>query len=297
MEVRENMKQPKHSAVLSNRGFYTILSVCGIIIAVSAWILWSSVHSAPAEEPVETAPIVAPVRSMPDLMNQSVETEPEKPESAAPTSLEETKTTPINTAETVENKSENAVQSVSADAEDTDTENAAATMTVSNDATSDVASAPIADVPADVPAPDSIVSKVVYIRPVSGAVVTPFSGDELLFQPTLGDWRAHNGTDFAAEPGENVLALTDGTVQEVSADGLYGTCVTVQHGDDLVTTYRGLDEAQVTAGQTVAAGAALGTCAKEIDAEAALGTHVHVEAVQSGAPIDVLTLLGEEVIE
>jgi len=283
------MKQSKHSAVLSNRGFYTILSVCGIIIAISAWILWSSVRSTPEEEPVETAPIVAPVRSMPDLMNQSNETE--KPETSAPTLSDETKETPTDTVETVEpveSKPEETVQPVSADAENT-----TATMTVADD----TESTPVADVPADVPAPDTMVSKVVYVRPVSGAVITPFSGDELLFQPTLGDWRTHNGTDFAAEPGENVLALTDGTVQEVSSEGLYGTCVTVQHGNDLVVTYRGLDEAQVSAGQTVAAGAALGACAKEIDAEAALGTHVHVEAVQSGAPIDVLTLLGEEVIE
>lgn len=287
------MKQSKHSAVLSNRGFYTILSVCGIIIAVSAWILWSSVRSTPTEEPVETAPIVAPVRNMPDLMNQSTDSETEKPESSAPTLSEETKTTPTDTAETSGEKSASAVQSVSANAETTETENATATMTVADDAVN----TPVADVPADVPAPDSMVSKVVYVRPVSGAVITPFSGDELLFQPTLGDWRTHNGTDFAAEPGENVLALTDGTVQEVFSDGLYGTCVTVQHGNDLVTTYRGLDEAQVTAGQTITAGAALGTCAKEMDAEAALGTHIHLEAVQSGAPIDVLTLLGEEVIE
>ena len=32
--------EPKHIAVLSDRGFYTILTVCGLIIAASAWVLW-----------------------------------------------------------------------------------------------------------------------------------------------------------------------------------------------------------------------------------------------------------------
>lgn len=30
------------------------------------------------------------------------------------------------------------------------------------------------------------------------------------------------GTDFSAEAGETVLALTDGTVQQIAEDGLYG---------------------------------------------------------------------------
>ena len=31
--------QSKHTAVLSTRGFYTILSLCALIIAASAWVI------------------------------------------------------------------------------------------------------------------------------------------------------------------------------------------------------------------------------------------------------------------
>ena len=55
------------------------------------------------------------------------------------------------------------------------------------------------------PTPAVTVSAPVYTRPTAGAVLTPFSGDMLLFQPTLGDWRVHSGTDFACEAGENVF--------------------------------------------------------------------------------------------
>ena len=246
------MKQynSKHTAALSTRGFYTILTVCCLIIAVSAWVLWSS---ATASEPAETeasTPIITPAESIPDL---SEDTPVLSEETAAPEEDEQ----PVPEEQPAESE-----------------ETAAPT-----------------------PTPTVTVSAPIYVRPASGAVITPFSGDELLFQPTFGDWRVHTGTDFAAEPGESVLALTDGTVQEVFEDGLYGTCVTLSHDADLTSTYRGLTDVRVVAGQAVTAGETLGAVAETIDAEAALGTHLHVEAARAGTPVDVLELLGESEIE
>lgn len=244
------MKQynSKHTAVLSTRGFYTILTVCCLIIAVSAWVLWTNA-TAPEETDAEAnVPIITPAEDLPDLtadtpvMAEEETPVPEEDEPAEP---------PEQTQESL----------------------------------------------APAPTPTVTVSAPIYVRPVSGTVITPFSGDELLFQPTFGDWRAHTGTDFSAEPGETVLALTDGTVQEVFEDGLYGTCVTLSHDADLTSTYRGLTDVRVTAGQAVTAGEALGTVAETIDAEAALGTHLHVEASRAGTPVDVLELLGESEVE
>lgn len=244
------MKQynSKHTAVLSTRGFYTILTVCCLIIAVSAWVLWTNA-TAPEETDAEAnVPIITPAEDLPDLTADTpvmAEEETPVPEEDEP-------------AEPPEQTQESA---------------------------------------APAPTPTVTVSAPIYVRPVSGTVITPFSGDELLFQPTFGDWRAHTGTDFAAEPGETVLALTDGTVQEVFEDGLYGTCVTLSHDADLTSTYRGLTDVRVTAGQAVTAGEALGAVAETIDAEAALGTHLHVEASRAGTPVDVLELLGESEVE
>ncbi len=240
----------KHTASLSNRGFYTILTICGVIIAVSAWVLWSNIRSEPEEEPQTSSissPIIAPTSSMPDVKKEEPATE----------NTDEPEETPLYVSEPV-------------------------------------SSTPVPEPePVYDPTPTVTVSAPVYVRPVEGAVITPFSGDELLYQPTLGDWRVHTGTDIAAEPGQTVLALTDGTVQDIIQDDMYGTCVTVSHPSDLATTYRGLDEIRVSAGQAVSAGEALGSCAKTINAEAALGTHLHVEATRAGTFIDVLSLLGE----
>lgn len=249
------MKQyhSKHTAVLSTRGFYTILTVCALIIAASAWVLWSDA-TAPAEDETQASlPIVTPAESLPDLSED----------------------TPVLSEET-------------GDADEPDAE----------EQPDDAAPEQADDTAAETaPAPVETVSAPIYVRPVAGAVITPFSGDELLFQPTFGDWRVHTGTDFAAEAGETVLALTDGTVQQVVEDGLYGTCVTLSHDADLTSTYCGITDVRVAEGQAVAAGEALGTVAETIDAEAALGPHLHVEAARAGTPVDVLELLGESEIE
>lgn len=249
------MKQyhSKHTAVLSTRGFYTILTVCALIIAASAWVLWSDA-TAPAEDETQASlPIVTPAESLPDLSEDT----PVLSEETGDTDEPDPEQQPDDTAPE--------------QADDTAAETA--------------------------PAPVETVSAPIYVRPVAGAVITPFSGDELLFQPTFGDWRVHTGTDFAAEAGETVLALTDGTVQQVVEDGLYGTCVTLSHDADLTSTYCGITDVRVTEGQAVAAGEALGTVAETIDAEAALGPHLHVEAARAGTPVDVLELLGESEIE
>lgn len=241
--------QSKHTAMLSTRGFYTILTVCCLIIAVSAYVLWTSADPAAAQEQTAAAPVITPAEELPDLSADTPVLSDAEADEAEPAAAEE----------------------------ETESEPAAA--------------------PLPAPTPTVTVSAPVFVRPVAGAVITPFSGDELLFQPTFGDWRVHSGTDFAAEAGENVLALTDGTVQDVFEDGLYGSCVTLSHDADLTSTYRGLTDVRVSAGQAVTAGETLGAVAETIDAEAALGTHLHVEAARAGTPVDVLELLGEDEIE
>lgn len=270
------MKQSKHTATLSTRGFYTILTICSVIIAISIWVLWSSARRA-AKPALDTPSVITPVDSS-DRLDTPVSAEvPETSENP-----EESEGADGQSEQTV-SKPDNDVPVSAASPESIQTEPYMPEAIQS--------SAPVQSAEE---APTVITSAPVYVRPVSGAVVTPFSGDELLFQATFGDWRVHNGTDFLAEPGETVLALTAGTVSDVFEDGLYGTCVSIVHDADLTSTYRGLSDVRVSAGQAVNAGEALGVCAETIDAEAALGTHIHVEAARAGTPVNVLELLNEE---
>lgn len=45
-----------------------------------------------------------------------------------------------------------------------------------------------------------------------GKVLAPYSGDELVYNATLGDWRTHNGVDAAAAAGDEVPAVKGGSL-------------------------------------------------------------------------------------
>ena len=123
----------------------------------------------------------------------------------------------------------------------------------------------------------------IWVRPVAGEILRPFTVDSLLYDETMGDWRTHPGVDYAAENGTRVYAIGDGTVTAVTRDVLYGTQLTLTLADGRTAVYRGLAEkVKVREGETVRAGDVVGTVGKDADpSEQALGSHLHL-AVRDG---------------
>ena len=81
--------EPKHIAALSDRGFYTILTVCGLIIAASAWVLWMHAGSSAETAVPETgAPVITPAEDVPDLTVQDIPVTAEEPEHGEETTAE-----------------------------------------------------------------------------------------------------------------------------------------------------------------------------------------------------------------
>lgn len=78
------------------------------------------------------------------------------------------------------------------------------------------------------------------VAPLRGDVLTAFSMEELVYSPTLGDWRTHNGVDIAAQQGTTVLAASAGAVLSVTDDPLMGTTVVLEHDNGYQTTYANL---------------------------------------------------------
>lgn len=129
-----------------------------------------------------------------------------------------------------------------------------------------------------------------FAKPVAGEVMAHFSGEELLYNETMGDWRTHNGTDFAASYGDKVCSITSGTVKTVYEDVLWGWTVEVE-GTDGLLRYAGLaHKPAVKEGEAVTAGDVLGKL-DELDAEIAQEPHLHVEYEKNGKLLDVMTLL------
>ena len=112
-----------------------------------------------------------------------------------------------------------------------------------------------------------------------------FSGNELVYSATLGDWRTHNGADYAAPAGESVTAAKAGKVVSVSEDALWGGVVEVEDANGVTWRYCGVAAPAVKAGDSVTAAAALGT-AGSIPAETSGDAHIHLECVKDGAYLD-----------
>ena len=112
-----------------------------------------------------------------------------------------------------------------------------------------------------------------------------FSGNELVYSATLGDWRTHNGADYAAPAGESVTAAKAGKVVSVSEDALWGGVVEVEDANGVTWRYCGVTAPAVKARDSVAAAAELGTVGT-IPAETSGDAHIHLECVKGGAYLD-----------
>ena len=132
-----------------------------------------------------------------------------------------------------------------------------------------------------------------YILPFGNAVQKAYSDGKPAYSETMGDWRTHDGTDFAGDIGQKVKALADGTVTAVSESPLWGTVITVDHGMDVVSRYYGV-KAAVKNGDTVKVGGLLGTL-MEIPCESAEGAHLHLEMSIDGKTVDPVAAIGLEV--
>lgn len=122
-----------------------------------------------------------------------------------------------------------------------------------------------------------------FQKPSKGKVTNAFSGDELVFSKTMNDWRTHNGTDYAAEIGDQVLCAADGTVKSVCQDDLLGVVVTVDHGNGIETVYSNLQSLDfIKEGKQVKKGDIIGGVGECGGLEQSDGTHLHFEIKKDG---------------
>ena len=146
---------------------------------------------------------------------------------------------------------------------------------------------PVDDTPVIAQEPRLVVS------PLKGEVLMAFSVDQLVYSPTLADWRTHDGVDISAAPGSTVLAATSGTVASVEDDPMMGTTVTIDHEGGYTTVYANLQaKPTVLPGDLVTAGQIIGAVGSTAAAEAAQSPHLHFSVTQDGEAVDPSEFLG-----
>ena len=92
-----------------------------------------------------------------------------------------------------------------------------------------------------------------FASPRAGAALQAFSGDELVFNDTMKDWRTHNGMDLAGAAGDAVTAPTGAVVARAYEDPQWGGVVELNAGK-LTVRVCGLADIAVKEGDTVAVG-------------------------------------------
>lgn len=248
-----------------SKGFYMILGLCAVAIGVSTYVLF---FTAPQEKPVEgevinqpsTEPQVSVDNPVPDVkVPQELPTQPDAKEKSS--------------------EPEHTVSEV-----------------------------PPAQIPAEEPRPavkteppsnavqvsgNTKVKVPVFTYPVKESQVQrEYSGETLVFDPTMGDWRTHGGTDFACDEGDEVLAVLDGVVAEIYEDAMMGQCLRIDHGAQLESLYCGvLPQDGIKVGTKVAAGQTIGRVGDDVLAESAQACHLHLEMTDEGVAVDPLSIL------
>lgn len=123
-----------------------------------------------------------------------------------------------------------------------------------------------------------------FIMPVEGATEgLPFAMDRLVKYKTLGKWQTHSGIDLVVLAGTKVACVFDGTVESVENTTLWGTVVTINHGNGLKTIYKSLaSDVFVGSGDKIKKGEQIGTVSSSAKAELDQGAHLHFEVMLNG---------------
>jgi len=131
-----------------------------------------------------------------------------------------------------------------------------------------------------------------YIWPVQGELERYHQMDSLAYDVTMRDWRTHEGVDIAAALGSTVAASRSGSVQSIVEDDLYGTVVSIDHGDGSMSVYANLASVPtVNVGDWVESGQVIGSVGTTALCEIGQGTHLHFAMYVNGESVDPLSYL------
>ena len=260
-------KNTRRQTAAQNRGFYIILTVCAIAIAISGYVLFFA--------PISNEASMDSVEYVPDLPQTTWEPK------------EDVLQDPIdNLLDDDESLQTSLEDSSLDDTLDTSLETSSEVTEPTVDETDETTTSTVSEEPEETEQTASTTP--VWVRPTDGEVSQAFSGTKLIYQETFGDWRVHAGTDYAGNAGDHVYAVQNGEVTDVSNDSLWGCSVTIKLSDNRIAIYRGLNEdAKVKTGSKVSAGDVIGTIAELVPAEASQSAHLHFELLDAdGVPVD-----------
>lgn len=119
---------------------------------------------------------------------------------------------------------------------------------------------------------------VTFVAPISAGVCS-VEYDAVYTNLTLnGQIRLHKAIDFAAASGTDVVAVSAGTVQQISYSNELGNLIVLDHGDGLKSYYRFVEPVSgLKEGASVACGEKIAEVAEAYGTEYRDGEHLHFQ--------------------
>ena len=127
--------------------------------------------------------------------------------------------------------------------------------------------------------------KMVFTKPVEGYLLKGYDIDMPVYSLTMNDYRVHSGIDIIADPGAPVMAIAEGTVQNIYNDPMMGNCISISHANGLVSYYMGLSEEVcdgIEEGAPVYCGQVISSVGDSTLVEIAEESHLHLEMKKGG---------------
>lgn len=256
----ENKRSPKGlEAFFAGKGFYIVLSLCVVIIGVTAWAMLTRAGT-DADTPATGD--YADYVGLEDY--RAAEFTPSAPNTVLPPDTESSG--PLQREDTPAGTGNEA-----------DSTGTAAPVDLQEQPVLPVWSA----------SEPELITQQAFYWPVNGVIENPYSVDALVFNRTMSDWRTHEGVDIAADLGAQVMAAGSGRVENIYTDDLYGITVVVDHMGGLKSVYSNLaGQPTVAVGDSVVAGDVIGAIGASALGETGEVTHLHFAMTLDGQSVD-----------
>lgn len=235
-----------------DKGFYMILLLCVLAVAVAAYVLFVS----PQTE--ETDPMDGYLYEADESVAAS------QPLEDVPVAEEEGEQTEQAAAET-EPAAEETIEQTAEPVEQQKTE---------------------PETPEEKTAEEKTTPDLTFTPPVEGDVSRKYSGDTLEYDETTRDWRTHDAADYSGNKGDAVCAIANGTVTTVGEDAIYGKYVVLSHAQGMNSLYAGLDDITVAEGDSVPGGKQFAVLGEPMPLEAEQGVHLHLAVTKDEEMVD-----------
>lgn len=271
-----NSGKGKFNKFIMGKGFYVALAICLIGAGAAAWVSVDKTLTS-----IQTPPLAETPSAQTQQAEQKIEnvTKPTTPQAPPQTEAQ----TPVKTP---------APTSQEPQVQDTSSQPSSGDSTSSQVSSSASAVQPESVAQSKPSAQPQNVQTSSFVLPVGGQLLGDFSGETLVKNVTLNDWRTHNGVDIKAVAGSDVNAASSGTVTKISTDPLWGNVVEVTSGSRTIY-YCGLaDPLPVKMNDMISTGQVVGQIGI-IPCESTLEAHIHLEVKDDGKYKDPMSLVSE----